>query len=94
MTTSMNIINLIIIKEISDKSYINGSAIYHSNKKNYNHFDFKLFNNLNNKDIHSFEGDIVVLTGKFCFHDDYDGDNPLFVYIKFLFFSFYTKYIY
>lgn len=95
MATSMNVISLITTKEISDKGYINGSAMYRSNKKNYNHFDFKLFNNLNNKDIHSFEeGDIVVLTGKFCFHDDYDGDNPLFVYIKFLFFSFYTKYIY
>ena len=68
MATSMNVISLITTKEISNKSYINGSSMYRSNKKNYNHFDFKLFNNLNNKDIHSFEeGDIVVLTGNFVF---------------------------
>ena len=103
----MTVICLITTKETSDKGYLNGSAMYRSNKKNYKHFDFKLFNNLKNKDIHSFEeGDIVTLTGKFCFRNDYDGDNPLFVciqffsllfikntFIKIIFFFLYLRYL-
>lgn len=74
MTTCITVISLITNKETSDKGYVNGSAMYQSNQKNYKYFDFKLFDNPNNKDIHSFEeGDIVILTGKFSFRNDYDG---------------------
>jgi len=94
MATCMTVICLITTKETSDKGYFNGSAMYRSNKKNYKHFDFRLFNNLKNKDIHSFdEGDIVTLTGKFCFRNDFDGDNPLFVCIQFFFTFFKSTFI-
>ena len=82
MATCITIISLITNKESSDKGYINGSAMYRSNKKIYKYFDFKLFDNPKNKDIHSFEEeDIVMLVGKFSYRDDYDGDNPLYVCI-------------
>jgi len=56
---------------------------YHPTNKITNIFDFKLFDNQKNKDIHPFEeGNIIILTRKFCFHDDYNGDNPLFIYIN------------
>ena len=43
MVTCITIISLITNKKFSDKGYINGSAMYRSNKKIYKYFYFKLF---------------------------------------------------
>ena len=82
MATCITIISLITNKESSDKGYINGSAMYRSNKKIYKYFDFKLFDNPKNKDIYYFEKrDIIMLVKKFLYRNDYDGDNSLYICI-------------
>ena len=86
MATSMTVICLITVKQSSkEKNYVHGSAIYCATTINHRNFDFKFYNNSQNKDIQQFEeGDIVVFTGKFSYRNDFDGDNPLFVYIYLL----------
>jgi hypothetical protein len=83
MATTMTVVCLIKIKQDpTNKGYVNGSATYRSTQKNYKDFDFKFYNNTNNKDIQPFnEGDVVTFSGKFCYRNGYDGDNPLFVCI-------------
>jgi len=39
--------------------------MYRSNKKIYKYFDFKLFDNPKNKDIHSFEEEDIVMLENF-----------------------------
>jgi hypothetical protein len=42
-------------------------------------FDFKIFKNEDNRDIHNFnEGDLVMFSGKFTYRNGYE-ENPMFV---------------
>ena len=77
----MTVICLIIIKQNPTKGYINGRATYRSTSKTYKDFDFKLYNNQNNKDIHDFEEGDVIYTGKFFYRHNYNCENPLIVCI-------------
>jgi hypothetical protein len=65
----------------SIKSYIvNGTAIYRPNNRKFKSFDFKLFSNGSNNDIHNFqEDDLVMFSEKFTYRKGYSNDNPMFV---------------
>jgi hypothetical protein len=77
----MTVVCLVKSKD-SEKNYINGTAEYRpAEDTKYNTtFDFKLFDNGGNKNIHTFkEGDIVMFCGKFTYRKDCSDGNPMFV---------------
>ncbi|RIA89720.1 hypothetical protein C1645_771672 [Glomus cerebriforme] len=81
MSNSMTVTALITTKR-TEKHYISGTGTYRPSTDKYKHFDFKLFDNGNNKELHSFdEGSIVVLSGKFTFRKDLK-ENPIFLSVS------------
>lgn len=79
MSNSMSVVCLILNKS-STKNYVNGTALYRCSSKSTKCFEFKLFDNGNNKNIQQFnEGDVVSFNGKFSYRKDFQGENPIFV---------------
>ena len=79
MSNTITVIALIVSKTSTSSIYVNGTATYRPNSGKYKEFDFKLFSDGNNRDIHPFEeDDLVMMSGKFTYHKGQE-PNPMFV---------------